>query len=330
MTLEITVPELVTGDPLKPIKVRAGFTTSSKLKNIIWKCKDEDAIFRTTLDRTELSFTPSKEDLGRFTFTVAATNEEGEIQVGTVFVKVGTDPDPEPEPNPEPNPNPEPIPLPGTVLWTSGAWNNGVARHLTGHHQFDPHDKTFEVAAGEDRDWFIDGKGNCFASGARTRGYQHTPQLPNTKYAYQISYIPNSTLDNLSFQFFSRHNEGDPEVNRYGGPTLAFSGNSCEFAEEHWHNERNGSDDFSLEDTLRNGNPYTIRIIGEKIVTSGQVTLKLTPSIDFGNGLKEQFTVTHATPEDEAAIKDALYWRVRTNGTAPRNVQLFNMSVSRV
>lgn len=94
------------------------------------------------------------------------------------------------------------------ILWqTKGIWDNGKERTLTGHHQFDPYDPTFETAAGDERKWHIDGKGKCTANGPRTRGYQHTKQQAGIKYIWDDQYIHNSSLKNFSKQFFSKHNE---------------------------------------------------------------------------------------------------------------------------
>ena len=67
--------------------------------------------------------------------------------------------------NPEPDtasaskPDSEPKSIPKGTLWQSkGIWDNGKARTLTGHHEYDISDKLAEVAGG--RTWNSEEVGN--------------------------------------------------------------------------------------------------------------------------------------------------------------------------
>lgn len=101
------------------------------------------------------------------------------------------------------------VPPSGDVLWdsnTNGHWNNGNSRVITSAHQFDPDDPTTEVAAGSDRRFEVKGDGTALLSGARARIYTH---VNNYNAEMEITYIPNSSLDNLSLRLRSRHESGE-------------------------------------------------------------------------------------------------------------------------
>lgn len=236
-----------------------------------------------------------------------------------------------------------PQPTDPKILWTSkGIWDNQldvetvngvtkvVGRTVTAHHGFDPYDKLTEVAAGENRKWFISGLGYSLLSGARARIYNHVKQLAGKKYQWDITYVNSSTLDNFSLQFFSRHNEPDPTNNRYGGPTFAIHDGSIEFDEEFWHNERDQalSDSKTLAQQLLNDKTYSIRVIGEKIVASStDVRFNFNINIDYGTGFVNVWNKSFKTNHPDAALKEALYWRMRTNGSAPKDVKILEATV---
>ena len=220
-------------------------------------------------------------------------------------------------------------PTPTGVLWDSninGKWNNGIRRIVTDHHGYDPYDPLTEVAAGENRKWEIVGDGTCFLSGARARVYNHTKQIAGNKYQWDIHYVHNSTLDNMSLEFFSRHNEDDPPENRFGGEILSFHKNDIEFDEEHWHNERNGGDSHSLSSPISDSSVTKLKVIGEKSVISNSVTFKF----DVFVNEKLEWHKEHKSPEYNAAVKEALYWRFRTNGSDPQNVKILLSRISKI
>ena len=154
------------------------------------------------------------------------------------------------------------VPPSGDVLWdsnTNGHWNNGHSRVITLARQFDPDDPTTEVAAGSvlDRRFEVKGDGTALLSGANARIYTH---VNNYDAQMEVTFVMNSTLDNLSLRLRSRHNEYDPHENRFGGFGCSIAHGTFKIQRENFHNDHtNIKNDTSLPRNLENGKSYTVR-----------------------------------------------------------------------
>jgi hypothetical protein len=302
---------MITGEIGKVVTLTAKAATQD------WDQDDgPEMLLRVELDGKSAKFTPGHNGLYR----IHAGTEKFEVRIG---------PEQLPEEPDEPE-QPE-QPTPAGVIWDTnihGKWNNGIERRLTGHHEFDKYDPTFEVAAGKNRLWIITGKGKCIASGIRTRGYQHTPQHAGETYVWEDTYIHNSSLENFSKQFFSNHNEDDPPENRHGGPTFAFYNDKIKFEYEYWHNVRTGSlgDSHTLKNKIVNGQETKLKVIGKKIIKGSDVSFEFQIFVNGQHEWNKSFTSSHP----KAAIKPAKYWRNRINGDAgPKNVEILHSRISK-
>lgn len=314
MVITIQVSNKADAKIKEPVRLTAKIESTSGIKNIEWLC-NKKVNFTVNTDQRTYNFTPSVN--GEYIFTVTVWANDGTKTSATSTVDVG-----ESQPPSQP-PSPQPSPTPTGVLWTSkGIWDNGKVRTMTGHGELDPFDPLTNVRAGQNRKWHIDGKVS-YLSGARARIGNAIKQSIGKKYVWEISYIHNSSLDNFSCQFFERHNEDDPEVNRYGGPTFAFHNTTIEFDEEYWHNERDGKLADKHSCSIKNGEITNLKIIGIKN-KDASFNFEI-----FINGFKiwdKSFKSNHP----EAALKEALYWRFRTNGDAPKDVKILSSSISTI
>ena len=232
--------------------------------------------------------------------------------------------------NPLPPCNDDDDPIPpvedGSILYQNTSWSNGQVRTITGHHEFDPFDDRVNIGAGENRELHIHGDGTAHQSGARARQFI---LAPNYNASMTITFVPNSSLDNLSLRLRSRHGENDPVENRFGGYGCAIGHNSIELNRENFHNDHEKYGDHSFSPALTDGQEYTARYTCQD-VNNG---VKLTCEIDYGSGFVKKAEAIDTNPLDYMLDKD-LYltgpntdgasstaW-VRTNGDAPEEVLL--------
>lgn len=249
-------------------------------------------------------------------------------------------PEPEPDPTPDPTPTPDVPPTPpvtaaGTLWQSKGIWDNGKARTLTKHHEYDPFDKLSEVAAGGHgiaREWRIPGDtDHSFLSGGMSRVYTHTPH--QGKIQFETTFIWNNSLDNLSLEFFSRHNEGGDVSgkptgwNRFGGVTVSYHKDTVESKMEYYHAVYTKGQSKNLPKSLVDGQAYPIKVLGERTVNGDNGEYTLEPFIDDGSGMKSLGTFTQKCTKQQAPSfsLQPLYWRWRVNGTAPKDVEVKEM-----
>jgi len=233
-------------------------------------------------------------------------------------------------PNPCP-PEPAPGPITGLpnledaiVLFNStGLWDNGHPRTMTGHHEFDPDDKHTEVAAGGHctaRKWFIDGMGNSFLSGGMSRVYNHSPHQGTVVILQKVTF--NASLDNVSYEVFSRHNEGGAIENRWGGLQNHFSHKSCGAKAESYHKSYhtiNKDAPYPDGHVIKDGDEVYIAMIGIK----NGPKYKFTSLIDWdhnGTYTKVMDGDYIETENPKGTELQPLYWRFRTNG-CPKDVK---------
>ena len=166
------------------------------------------------------------------------------------------------------------------VYNVSEKWNNGHARTITKHGEFDPDDPKVEIRAGPDtKKAVFDGNGSCTVSGDQARLYCHYPCYNSV---LTLIYTPNSTSsgDDFSLKLRSRHNEKENgAANFIGG-----MGFSCELQKwkskiEIVHGEHEpvvGSG--SLTKKLVNGKNYPIRFT---VKDEGVKKIRVIAEIDF-------------------------------------------------
>lgn len=229
---------------------------------------------------------------------------------------------------------PTPEPGEGKILWQSkGIWDNGHARTMTDHHEYDPDDPLSEVAAGGHgtaREWRIPGDSNhSFLSGGMSRVYTHTPH--DGKIMFECVMVWNKSQEpndgNLSLEWYSRHNEGGDPKNRRGGVTVSFHKNSVESKEEYYHAVYTKGQSKDLPKALEDGKSYPIKVLGSRTADKDKAVTTLEPFIDYGDGMKSLGVFTQkVTSKQEPGLQEpSLYWRWRVNGTAPKDVEVKDM-----
>ena len=231
------------------------------------------------------------------------------------------------------------VPPSGDVLWdsnTNGHWNNGHSRVITSAHQFDPDDPTTEVAAGSrsDRRFEVKGDGTALLSGAKARIYTH---VNNYDAQMEVTFVMNSTLDNLSLRLRSRHNESDPHENRFGGFGCSIAHGTFEIQRENFHNDHTTiKNDTSLPRNLENDKSYTVRFsvfddankeVVHKIEIDYDGNGTFTPIITINDNNPLAYMVDRNIYEGSG---DKSYIWVRTNGSSPKNVELKRLIIRNI
>jgi hypothetical protein len=231
------------------------------------------------------------------------------------------------------------LPPSGDVLWdsnTNGHWNNGHNRVITSAHQFDPDDPTTEVAAGSrlDRRFEVKGDGTALLSGARARIYTH---VNNYAAQMEVTFVMNSTLDNLSLRLRSRHNESDPYENRFGGFGCSIAHGTFKVQRENFHNDHTTiKNDTSLPRNLENDKSYTVRFsvfddANKKVVHKIEIDYDgngtFTPIITINDNNPLAYMVDRSRYEGSG---DKSYIWVRTNGSSPRSVELKRLIIRKI
>jgi hypothetical protein len=228
----------------------------------------------------------------------------------------------------------------GDVLWdsnTNGHWNNGHSRVITSAHQFDPDDPTTEVAAGSrsDRRFEVKGDGTALLSGARARIYTH---VNNYDAQMEVTFVMNSTLDNLSLRLRSRHNEYDPHENRFGGFGCSIAHGTFKVQRENFHNDHTTiKNDTSLPRNLENDKSYTVRFsvfddANKKVVHKIEIDYDgngtFTPIITINDNNPLAYMVDRNRYEGSG---DKSYIWVRTDGSSsPKNVELKRLIIRKI
>jgi hypothetical protein len=146
------------------------------------------------------------------------------------------------------------------VLWSSESWSNGVARVLTGHEERDPFDRALQVAAGEGRRFEIDGQGTAKLIGNRSRIYMDAPHRDAELEFYATA--TDTRLEDLSAKLRSRHQEDDPESNRFGGYGVGFDfhRDTVKFQVEYFHNDHDGGRRFNLPHPIEFNREYGFKV----------------------------------------------------------------------
>lgn len=213
----------------------------------------------------------------------------------------------------------------GKILFNSNvAWADGHDRTITKHHEFDPYDKNTEVAAGghgSPRKFHIDGKGHGFLGGGMSRVYNWSAH--QGRILILQKFIFNKTLGNMSYEMFSRHNEPLPTSNKIGGLQCAFELGQIGSKFESWHADyhSNGSKNFARK--IKVGDTVPIAIYATK--NDNQYSLRAFIDYDQNNTYTEVGAFTHTETQNlEGTKKQPLYWRFRTNGNAPVDVEVWD------
>lgn len=283
---------------------------------------------------------------------IASTEEQKQKTLNELYAEwkasydklpdIPPEPEPEPEPTPEP-PEPAPTPEPpepqpnisglpdlskGTVLFDSNkVWADGNDRTMTGHHEYDKFDPKTEVAAGghgTPRVWHVDGKGHTFLSGGMSRVYNHSPHQGTI--VILDTFIFNETLDNRSYEWFSRHNEGGAKENRTGGDQNHFSLKERGAKHESYHasyHESVKDGPYPNGKEIKVGDEVRIAIVGTKNGTN----YKSQSFIDWDHNGNYQKVMESDYTEQETpggCEPQPLYWRFRVNGNAPKEVESYN------
>lgn len=219
---------------------------------------------------------------------------------------------------------PEPVPIPQPVQgWISRAWANGIAGNgmssVRGipNAKFGAGDKYDPVIqyshAGSSGPYNVDGKGACQINGDRSRIYYI---VRNFNAFMTVGFIPNwrTNSDDLSNRLRSRHNEGDPTTNRFGGYNFSVGPTSYEFAREDYHNVHTKFGGGNLPFRLNNGRLYML-----KFQCTGIKPVQLTAWINGGNGYQlvgqQQDRNPLASGSNPSLFQQMSYGWTRNNGS---------------
>src|ERR1043165_4483471 len=213
-----------------------------------------------------------------------------------------------------------------TILWKSdGIWNNGHDRTITKHGEFDPYDPLTEVRAGTGRKLHIWGtKNQADLSGNQSRIYTHVQH--DGKVVLFVTYTPLNNLNNLSIELFSRHDEGGPPANRFGGVTYVFYLTQTKSKVEYYHKKYSKGQSKKMSKKLVKGTRYPLKITGEKIPSADGKSCKVIVEgfVDYdSNGNYSsvgEFTQNMTLTKAPGVLKQALYYRIRTNSTSDKNI----------
>lgn len=211
---------------------------------------------------------------------------------------------------------------------SQGKWDNGQARTITGHEEYDPFNDLMFISAGENRKLVIDGNGKATQSGARARQYI---LVSNYNASMEVEFKMNSSLDNLSLRLRSRHNEGGGGSNRFGGYGCAVGHNSVEMNRENYHNDHKKFGDHSFSPSLSDGQVHRVRYLCEDVQNGVRLTFQV-----FENGaFKTKASAIDTNPLDYMVDKDlsltsgskygndiSSYAWIRTNGNSPRDIEI--------
>jgi hypothetical protein len=277
-------------------------------------------------DFTNVSFTAPMIETDRevLRFQMEVENDIHEIIMDTVNVTIVTDAVPEP---------PKPIEgLPdlskGIILFDSNTiWGNGHARTMTGHHEYDPDDPNTECGAGghgTPRVWAIDGKGHSKLSGGMSRVYNHKKH--NGLTCLLQTFIFAESLENFSLEVDSRHNEGGAIENRTGGFQNALHRKTVGGKYESYHKSYHdlGDKTYPGGREIKTGDTVSFALL----TFHDGINYEETMFIDWDhNGKYEKvFNAKYIEKENPAgALKEPLYWRWRVNGTAPKDIETWNV-----
>lgn len=215
------------------------------------------------------------------------------------------------------------------VYNVSEKWNNGRARTLTGHHEFDPDDPKVESAAGSNRKVVIDGQGNLTISGDQVRIYCH---YPNYNSVLTATVTPHSFKqgDDCSFKTRSRHNEKEHGATNFiGGIGFATELEKWESKIEIVHGQTEPEiAGKALTKKMENDKQYPIRFT---VKDEGSKKIRVKAEIDFGNGYEVQedelYSGAPDTFFDRATIDNLSYFWIRNNGNGSITVRDVSLEV---
>lgn len=220
-----------------------------------------------------------------------------------------------------------------------------VEENISGHHKFSKQDKQTEIAAGDNTtglpDWSIrkneQGDFVSYICGARKRIYTwryiedetdgSRPDQKGYKYGTTVSiirFVPNQSVENWSYETFSRHNAGGAEENRKGLIGIVIHKGEIEFKEELYHKKYVSHGTQKLKKPLEFGKPVTVAMlvsIDEDLQCHAAVYFDRENDGSFDLEMSTKFKIGIS----KAAMDlPALYARWRTNNESgmPKNAEI--------
>lgn len=277
-------------------------------------------------DFTNVSFIAPKIETEKevLIFQMEAENNIHEVKMDTVNVTIVSDATTEPSPPIDGLPDLSK----GTLLFDSTKiWGNGKERTMTGHHEYDKYDNKTECAAGghgTPRKWYIDGKGKSKLSGGMSRVYNHSPHQGTI--CLLQTFIWNDSLENFSLETFSRHNEPLPKSNKTGGFQNALHADTVGGKYESYHKSYHdlGDKTYPNGKKFKNGDIVKFALLASKKGINYEETM----FIDFSlkDKYEKVFNAKYIEKENpDGAKPQPLYWRWRVNGTAPKDVETYDV-----
>jgi hypothetical protein len=258
------------------------------------------------------------------TFQLEAENDIQKVMMDTVIVTILSDTAPPPPPPVTGLPDLSK----GTVLFDSNViWNNGHARTMTGHHEYDPDDPKTECGAGghgTPRVWKIDGKGRSKLSGGMSRVYNHVKH--NGLTCLLQTFIFDESLENFSLEVDSRHNEGGAIANRTGGFQNALHRKTVGGKYESYHKSYHDLGDKTYPNgrEIKSGDTVSFALLTFHDGINYEETMFI--DWDHNGNYQKVFNAKYIEKENpEGALKEPLYWRWRVNGTAPKDIETWDV-----
>jgi len=238
MPVSIILPTNVTGQVGIPVHINAQITGA---RNITWRASPQ-VLFTISLNHQSINFTPQRPGIYQFQVIADGTSRVVTVNVGGIA----------PTPSPTPTPTPTPGPVQGLM--------------------YDSHVNSL-LHNGQVRRFVVEGNLECRASGNPYiqvnndgtfslwdsdlgRFYLH---VNNYDVMLEIIFAFGQGNQNASFKLRSRHNEGDPITNRFGGYGFDMNRTSCGGKREPYHNAHDESVNGSSFPNLGTGVYHTLQ-----------------------------------------------------------------------
>lgn len=244
MTITIQLQQVWTGRVGMPMHIPAAISSTNQISNITWTSQKR-VNYSVSLDHRTLNFTPPYNGTFPFQIRVQAGPE---VKTAVTYINVGTV-----SPSPSPSPSPTPIPTAGTLLYDShlhSKLHNGIVRRFTAEGNLECRasgNPYIQVNA--------DGTFSLWDSDLG-RFYLY---VNNYNVMMEIVFAFGQGNQTLSLKLRSRHNEGDPITNRFGGYGFAVSRTEYDAKREPYHNTHDEALSGSLGKNLGTGIYHTIQ-----------------------------------------------------------------------
>jgi hypothetical protein len=225
------------------------------------------------------------------------------------------------------------------LLYDSGVFANGQQRNLILNNEVDPYDKRVSIHSGAiGRRVFIDGNGNLYQSGHKTR-IDIVTRAYNSKLSLYLTFNP--TLHAISFRLRSRRKElaVPDDTNRFGGYVATLYRDKIEWRKENFKNNYTNlspatSTTYFTSYNIENYKPIEVNVIlFENLELGDDHVMKMGIDKFDGHGMRTAGKAVDTTPATH--IKDKILYHelsytsitVLGNSAQPYDVKMSNIQI---